>query len=107
MRLDSKPYVRRQSCSKGSCTKPRILKDREGKKQEGKKMTPKTKGNEESKNYCKNFVATEQISFFLFFDGRGAIDRCQQVHVLMCAIDAISVGPYSSGLFHLQEPLKM
>ena len=39
---------------------------------EGKKMTPKTKGNKESKNSCKSFVTTVKIiifSFLFFFMG--------------------------------------
>ena len=51
--------------------KPCILKDCEGRQdKEGKKMTPKTKGNKESKNYCKNFEITETI---FFFHGGGTI----------------------------------
>ena len=70
---------------------------------EGKKMIPKTKGNKESKNYnCKNCVTT------IFFPwGRYDWDRCHQLHVLMCTIDAITMEFYAPGLFHLQEPLKI
>ena len=44
------------------------LEDREGKNRKEKKMAPKTKGNKESKNYCKNCMTTEKIyiSFFFF-----------------------------------------
>ena len=58
--------------------------------QEGKKMTPKTKGNKESKSYCKKFVTTEKIHIFFFPWERCDWDRCHQVDVLMCTIDAIT-----------------
>ena len=41
--------------------------------QEGKKMTPKTKGNKESKSYCKNVVTTVKISFLFFFSFMGEV----------------------------------
>ena len=94
---------------KGLMHKTPYFKGQGRHEQEGKKMTPKTKGNEESKNCCKNFATTEQISFFFFFDGRGAIRIVASRHVLMCSIAAISVDSYApaAGLFRLQEPLKM
>ena len=70
-------------------------------------MTPKTKGNKESKSYCKNFVTTEKIYTFFFPWGRYDWDRCHQVHVLIFTIDAITMESYVPGLFHFQEPLKM
>ena len=94
---------------KGLMHKTTYFKGQGRQEQEGKKMTPKTKGNKESKNSCKNFVTTVKISFLFFFFswGRCDWDRWQQVHVLMCTIDAITMEDYAPGLFHFQEPLKM
>ena len=53
-------------------------------------MTPKTKGNKESKSYCKKVVTKVKISFLFFsffFDGGGAIGidvtRCMFSCVLL------------------------
>ena len=78
--------------------------------QEGKKMTPKTKGNKESRNYCKNFVTTMKISFLFFFSFMGEVRlgwMSPAVHVFMRTIDAITMESYAPGLLHLQQPLKM
>ena len=47
---------------KGHMHKTTYFKGQGRQEQEGKKMTPKTKGNKESKNYCKNCVTTENFS---------------------------------------------
>ena len=52
---------------KGLMHKTKYFKGQRRQEQEGTKMTPKTKGNEERKNSCKNFVTTVKISFLLFF----------------------------------------
>ena len=57
---------------KGLMHKTTYFKGQGRQEQEGKKMTPKTKGNKESKNSYKNFVTTVKISFFSFHGG-GAI----------------------------------
>ena len=64
-------------------------------------MTPKTKGNKESKNYCKTCVTTGKIYIYFFFLwGRWNWDRCQKVHVLMCTIDAITMDSHVPDLFY-------
>jgi len=55
---------------KGLMHKTMYFKGQGRQEQEGTKMTPKTKGNKESKNYCKNCVTTEKI---FFFHGEGTI----------------------------------
>ena len=59
---------------KGLMHKTTYFKRQGRQEQEGTKMTPKTKGNKESKNSYKNFVTTVKISF-LFFYGGGAIGK--------------------------------
>ena len=55
---------------KGLMHKTMYFKGPGRQEQEGKKMTPKTKGNKESKNYnCKNFVTTEKIYMYFFSMG--------------------------------------
>ena len=57
---------------KGLKHKTMYFKGKGRQEQEGKKMTPKTKGNKESKNYCKNCVTTEYI-YVYFSHGGGRI----------------------------------
>ena len=55
---------------KGLMHKPYILKVCEGRQEQGgKKMTPKTKGNKESNNYCKNVETTEKLIYIFFAMG--------------------------------------
>ena len=49
---------------KGLMHKTMYFKGQGRQEQEGKIMTPKTKGNKESTNYCKNFETTKKIFFF-------------------------------------------
>ena len=49
---------------KGLLHKTTYFKGQERQEQEGTKMTPKTKGNKECKNYCKNCVTMKKIFFF-------------------------------------------
>ena len=60
---------------KGLMHKTMYFKGKGRQEQEGKKMTPKTKGNKDSKNYnCKNFVTTEKKKKFFHGGGRIEID---------------------------------
>ena len=54
---------------KGLMHKTNYFKGQGRQEQEGKKMTPKTKGNKESKNCCKNCVTTEKIYIYIFHGG--------------------------------------
>ena len=60
---------------KGLMHKTTYFKRQGRQDQEGTKMTPKTKGNKESKSSCENFVTKMKMSFlfFFFFRGGGAI----------------------------------
>ena len=49
---------------KGLKHKATYFKGQGRQEQEGTKMTPKTKGNEEGKNYCKNCATTKKFFFF-------------------------------------------
>ena len=75
---------------KGLMQKTTYFKGQGRQEQVRNEMTPKGKGNKETKTYCKNFVTTEKISIF-FPCGRCDWDRCHQVHVFMCTIDAITM----------------
>ena len=55
---------------KGLMYKTMYFKGEGRQEKEGQKMTPKTSGNKESKNSCKNCVTTEK---FFFFHGGGTI----------------------------------
>ena len=92
---------------KGLMHKTTYFKGQGRQGQEGKKMTPKAKGNKESKNSYKNFVTTKYLFFSFLFMGRCDWDRCHQVHVFICTIDAITTESYAPSLFHFQEPLKI
>ena len=83
---------------KGLMHKTTYFKGQGKQEQEGKEMTTKGKGNKESKNYCKNVVTNEKICIFFFRWGRCDWDRCHQVHVFMCTIDAITAESYAPGL---------
>ena len=52
--------------------------------QEGKKMTPKTKGNNVSRNSCKQFATTEKIS--ILFHGKGAIEIDVTRYMFSCVL---------------------
>ena len=51
---------------KGLMHKTNYFKGQGRQEQEGKKMNPKTKGNKESKNCCKNCVTTEKIYIYIY-----------------------------------------
>ena len=68
---------------KGLMHKTMYFKGQGRQEQEGTIMTPKTKGNKESKNYCKNCVTTEKI---FFFHGGGAIGIDVTRYMFSCVL---------------------
>ena len=68
-------------------------------------------GREEQKGKRKKIKKTKIVEItkkrpFFFWGGWGG-DRCHQVYVLMCTIDALATESYAAGLFYLQELFKM
>ena len=71
----------------GLMHKTTYFKGKGRQEQEGTKITPKTKGNKESKNYCKNVVTTVKISFlFFFFHGGGVIGIDVTRYMFACVL---------------------